>query len=93
MQINLSGSWDLSTDHAASSYGQPVLVNRATGEAFGPGDILKPYPSWGFMVGAEAVRRLAKTAKLDAEGRNLVAKFADLLKERRENHEDNRPGQ
>lgn len=45
MQVNLSGSWELSTDHAASSYGQPVLVNRATGEAFGPGDILKPYPS------------------------------------------------
>jgi hypothetical protein len=55
-------------------------VNRATGEAFGPGDILKPYPSFGFMSAVEAVRRLAKTAKLDAEGRKLVAKFADILK-------------
>lgn len=80
MQVNLSGSWDLSTDHAASSYGQPVLVNRATGTAFGPGDILKPYPSWGFMPAAEAVRRLSKTAKLDAEGRDLAAKFADFGK-------------
>lgn len=79
MQVNLSGSWELSTDHAASSYGQPVLVNRATGEAFGPGDILKPYPSYGFMPAAEAVRRLSKTAKLDAEGRDLAARFCGLL--------------
>jgi len=83
VQVNLSGSWELSTDHAASSYGQPVLVNRATGEAFGPGDILKPYPSYGFMPAAEAVRRLSKTADLDADGRDLVAKFADFLKDGR----------
>lgn len=83
MQVNLSGSWELSTDHAASSYGQPVLVNRTTGEAFGPGDILKPYPPYGFMPAAEAVRRLSKTADLDAEGRDLVAKFADFLKDGR----------
>lgn len=83
MQVNLSGSWELSTDHAASSYGQPVLVNRTTGEAFGPGDILKPYPSYGFMSAAEAVRRLSKTADLDAEGRDLAAKFADFLKDGR----------
>ena len=80
---NLSGTWELSTDHAASSYGQPVLVNRTTGEAYGAADIVKPYPAWGFMPAAEAVRRLAKTAKLDADGRDLVAKFADFLKDAR----------
>ena len=80
MTVRLSGTWELSTDHASSSYGQPVLVNRSTGEAFGPGDILKPYPSYGFMPAGEAVRRLSKTAKLDAEGLALVAKFADFGK-------------
>jgi hypothetical protein len=40
MKATLAPSWDLTTEHAASSYGQPVLVNRGTGEAFGPGDIL-----------------------------------------------------
>jgi hypothetical protein len=54
-------------------------VNRATGEAFGPGDILKPYPSYGFMPGSAAVRRLAKTANLDAEGEDLVARFCGLV--------------
>lgn len=31
--------WKLTTDHATSSYGQPVLV-APDGRAFGPGDIL-----------------------------------------------------
>ena len=31
--------WRLTTDHSASSYNQPVLVNPS-GQAFGPGDIL-----------------------------------------------------
>ena len=80
MKANLSPSWELSTENAASSYGQPVLVNRSTGEAFGPGDILKPYPSYGSMVAAAAVMRMAKTKRLDEDGQNLVAKFTKLAK-------------
>jgi len=80
MKIILSPSWELSTDHSASSYGQPVLVKRSTGEAFGPGDILKPYPSYGFMSAADAVRRLAKTKKLDEDGQSLVVEFTTLIK-------------
>ncbi len=30
--------WRITTDHAASSYGQPVLVSPS-GQAYGPGDI------------------------------------------------------
>lgn len=33
------GGWRLTTDHSASSYGQPVLVDP-DGKAYGPGDIL-----------------------------------------------------
>lgn len=33
--------WRLTTDHAASSYGQPVLVSPS-GKAYGPGDIERP---------------------------------------------------
>jgi hypothetical protein len=75
MKISLSPTWKLSTDYAAPSYGQLVLVNRTTGEAFGPGDLVKPYPSYGLMPAAEAVRRLAKTKKLNEEGRDMVARF------------------
>ena len=40
MKTILAPSWILTTDHSASSYGQPVLVYRATGEAYGPSDII-----------------------------------------------------
>lgn len=79
MRAILSETWELSTDHAASSYGQPVLVHRPTGEAYGPGDILKPYPSYSYMPASEAVRRLAKTARLEANAQPLVARFVGLL--------------
>ncbi len=75
MKAKLAPSWELSTEHAASSYGQPVLVHRTTGDAYGPGDIVRPYPSYGLMRAVDAVRRLAKTAKLNAEGRALVEQF------------------
>jgi hypothetical protein len=75
MKTILSPSWELSTDHSASSYGRPVLVKRATGEAFGLGDIVKLNPSYGYMTAGDAVRRLAGTKKLDAEGLDLVARF------------------
>jgi len=75
MQYHLSPSWKLSTEHAASSYGIPVLVNCQTGEAFGPGDIVKAYPSHGFAPATDVVRRLAKTAHRDEEGARLISRF------------------
>ena len=75
MKINLSPFWELSTEHAASSDGRPVLVNKTTGEAFGPGDTMKPYLSYGFMSAREAVRRLARTQSLDEEELALVGQF------------------
>lgn len=75
MERQISPSWKLSTEHAASSYGIPVLVNCATGEAFGCGDIVKLYPSYGFGLASDQVRRLAKIARPDAEGVELLEKF------------------
>ena len=75
MTVNLSPTWRLSTDNAAPSSGRLVLVNRTTGEAFGPGDTVKPYPSYGFMPASDAVRRLAKMKQLDEEELALVGRF------------------
>ena len=33
--------FELTTEHAAASYGQPVLVDRETGEAYGPADLVE----------------------------------------------------
>jgi len=79
LKVTLKPSWELTTELAASSYGQPVLVNRGSGEAFGPGDIIRPYPSWSFMTAQCAVQRMAATKKLTAEQQDFVRKFAGVL--------------
>lgn len=73
-------SWELTTDHTASSYGQPVLVNRTTKDAYGAGDIVQAYPSWGFTLAADAVRRMAATAELTPDQTNIVNRFCATLK-------------
>jgi len=77
MEVRLAPSWELSTEHPSSSYGIPVLVNSESQEAFGPGDIVQLYPSHNFAPASIAVRRLAKTARLDEEGEALVSQFVD----------------
>ncbi len=76
MKVLLSPCWELSTEYASSSDGQPMLVSRSTGEAYGPGDDVRPSQFTGYATAAEVVRRLAKTVKLDAEGWALVDRFA-----------------
>ena len=78
MKARLAPSWELSTEHAVSSYGQPVLVHRVTGEAYGAGDIVRLYPSYGLMPAAHAIRRLANTRKLSAKAQTMVARFVAL---------------
>ncbi len=75
MAVLLSGRWELTTDHAASSYGAPVLVDRTSGDAYGPADIVEAYPSWGLLPAALAVQRLAKTATLTADDLAVVGRF------------------
>lgn len=65
MNIQLTPSWQLTTEHAASSYGIPVLVNRHESFiAYGPEDIVQPYPSWSIWPAWKAVARMA-SVKLD----------------------------
>ena len=46
MRVRLTPLWSLTDELEDSFPGQAVLVNQGTGEAFGPGDILEPYPYW-----------------------------------------------
>jgi len=79
MNATLSPHWDLSTEHVASSNEQPILVYRSTGATSGPGDIVRRYPSFGRLLAADAVRRLGRTARLDADGEALVSRFVGSL--------------
>ena len=78
MEIVLKPSWILTTNHAASSYGQPVLVNRGSGEAYGKGDIVKPYPSWDYTPARDAVLRMMKTAVLSEDEKEICRRFTRL---------------
>lgn len=80
MKLTLSPSFELTDEHAASSYGQPVLVNRASNEAYGPSDILQPYVGWGYVPAKKAVERMARTKKLTYDEQAFVDKFVNFGK-------------
>jgi len=75
MTAQLSPSWIITTEHAKSHDGYGVLVNRQTGEAFGPDDTLQAYASLGPQTAAKVVERLARGARLGEKERELVARF------------------
>jgi hypothetical protein len=75
MIVQLTPSWQLTDEHSASSYGQPVLVHSSTGDAFGPSDFIMCYPNWPFQPAAEAVRRLGNLGTRSDEERAFIGKF------------------
>ncbi len=79
MTAILNEDWELSTDDPASRGGQPVLVNRTTGQAFGPRDKIKVYPSHHLEKAANAVARIAEKAKLNLDGETLVVRFVGSI--------------
>ena len=95
-----NGKWinyRLTTDHAASSYGQPVLVDD-DGTAYGPADVISPESADGFFAAVRAIdavrqaygdvglepRRLGPLGQLglpSPEEEALVRKFLLLAKQ------------
>jgi hypothetical protein len=61
MQHILTPSYILTNEHAASSYGVPVLLHRQTGHVYGPADIAVFYPSHGYDSAADFTLRALKT--------------------------------
>jgi hypothetical protein len=79
-KVTLSPSFELTTEHSSSSYGQPVLVHRADRQAYGPGDVFQPYPSWPSLPASQAVARMARTKKLTDKERAFVTRFVNFAK-------------
>ncbi len=75
MKVLLTPTWELSDERAKSSNSQPVLVNRATGEAFGPEDIAEPYPHWGLKPAAVHVTRMIEEKRLSGEALEFAQRF------------------
>jgi hypothetical protein len=75
MTAQLSPSWLITTEHAQSRDDRGVLVNRQTGKAYGPDDILSNYASLGPHPATRVVERLARGARLDEKQQEFVARF------------------
>ena len=61
----LSPSWELSVNHSASNYGQPVIVQRGTLIAYGPNNIISNES--GFIPAWRHVEQLAGTLSMVAK--------------------------
>ncbi len=79
MKVTLTRVWELSDEHAMSRDGRPVLVNRSTGEAKGPEDLVDASPFWGVLPAARLVVQLAKTVRLSGREKVLVERFVGSL--------------
>ena len=78
----LTPSWELQCDNA----GVPVLVNRHDEERYKRHHTIVMYPSWGWQIAGNAVRRAAKMKSLDVEELALVEAFCGEKKIQKENH-------
>ena len=79
MEARLSSKWTLSTNHPASSFGIPVLVDVKSKEAYGSGDLVCPGKSGYFMRAAQVVLRISRRGKLDSNGEELVSRFLNAI--------------
>lgn len=75
MEAHLSGNWKLADKEQYFSYGQIMLINSHTGEAFRPYDIVRADSSHNAASAAEVVRTLAKSANLNDDAKCLVELF------------------
>jgi len=81
MHVKLTATYFLTTDHAKSRFGQPVLVNRATGQAFLPSDAFVAYESWQKMSATQVVNKMASWRDFSEEERKLIERFLGIQRQ------------
>lgn len=80
-QVKLTATYFLTTDHAKSRMDQPVLFNKATGQAYLPNDALVPYESWPKMPASLVVNRMASWRNFSGEERRFIEQFLGLSRQ------------
>jgi hypothetical protein len=75
MKVGLTSSFELSDERPESFSGHPVLVNRATGKAYGPGDFIEPYEFWGFKPAVVHVTRMRNMKKHTDKQMEFIKRF------------------
>ena len=81
MFVKLTAIYFLTTDHAKSRSGQPVLLNQATGQAYLPGDALVAYESWPTMPASQLVNKMASWRDFSDEERRLIEQFSGVQRQ------------
>ena len=76
MKLDLNNYWYLSDEHGAPRLGAPVLVDKETGGAYGPGEFLND-PSGKHIRAVRVVDRFleAREKKLTKNETAFVRKF------------------
>jgi hypothetical protein len=79
--VKLTATYFLTTDHAKSRRDQPVLFNKATGQAYLPNDALMPYESWPMMPASLVVNKMASWRNFSGEERRFIEQFLGLTRQ------------
>jgi len=77
MKVKLTANFELTDERIGSSYARPLLVNLSTGKAYGPKDIIEPYPFWGFKPAAAHVARMVERIIYTDEEVDFIKRFCN----------------
>jgi hypothetical protein len=81
MKVALTASWELSNEYSASSSEHTMLVNRTTGEGYGPEDLIRVYREWPIYPARVAVDHMLRTnKKLTDTERQFAERFIEFGK-------------
>jgi hypothetical protein len=75
--VKLTATYFLTTDHTKSRSNQPVLFNKATGQAYLPNERFVAYESWPVMPATQVVNKMATWRDFSGEERLLIERFLD----------------
>lgn len=82
--VKLTATYFLTTDHVKSRGDQPVLFNKATGQAYLPNDAFAAYESWPRMPATQIVNKMASWRSFSGEERGLIERFLGIYPQRPE---------
>ena len=78
-RLRLSDQWILTTEHPASSHGEPMLVYSQDGVAYKWGDIVSRTPNDGYLSATDLVDNLLWGPGLSETELELVRRFHLVL--------------
>jgi len=76
--VKLTATYFLTTDHRKSRLDQPVLFNKATGQAYLPNEAFVAYETWPIMPATQVVTKMATWRNFSGEERYFIERFLGI---------------